>query len=101
MSSGKKARDPDNNLIVFPPETRIKASPVGAAFMTPAKNSEVVLPRDTRYAYQLSRGIGIQANLDGAVIKNTLGSYTHLHPVASEGMFRHFVGLCRKMNKVL
>ena len=24
---------------------------------------------------------------------NTLGSYTHLHPVASEGMFRHFVGI--------
>ncbi len=52
--------------------------------------------RETRYAYQLSRGIGIHENLDGAVINNTLGSYTHLHPVASAGMFRHFVGLCRK-----
>jgi cobyrinic acid a,c-diamide synthase len=58
--------------------------------------SEVVLGKGTRFAYQLSRGVGIDDNLDGAVINNTLGSYTHLHPVASEGMFRHFVGLCRK-----
>lgn len=57
--------------------------------------SDVDLAPGTRFAYRLSRGIGIQDNLDGAVVKNTLGSYTHLHPVASAGMFRHFVGLCR------
>jgi len=49
----------------------------------------------TRYAYQLSRGIGIHDMLDGAVVNNTLGSYTHLHPVASDGMFRHFVECSR------
>jgi cobyrinic acid a,c-diamide synthase len=57
--------------------------------------SDVDLDRDTRFAYRLSRGVGIRDNYDGAVVNNTLGSYTHLHPVASVGMFRHFVGLCR------
>lgn len=57
--------------------------------------SEVVLSKNTRYAYRLSRGVGIQNTLDGAVSGNTLGSYTHLHPVASIGMFRHFVDRCR------
>jgi cobyrinic acid a,c-diamide synthase len=58
--------------------------------------SEVVLDRDTRFAYTLSRGVGIRDNLDGAVVNSTLGSYTHLHPVGSQAMFRHFVGMCRK-----
>jgi Ni-sirohydrochlorin a,c-diamide synthase len=57
--------------------------------------SEVVLTSETRYAYRLSRGVGILDNRDGAVINNTIGSYTHLHPVASVGMFKHFVELCR------
>ncbi len=58
--------------------------------------SEVVLDKDTRFSYTLSRGIGIRDNLDGAVVDTTLGSYTHLHPVASAGMFWHFVDTCRK-----
>ncbi|MFA4861166.1 Ni-sirohydrochlorin a,c-diamide synthase [Methanoregula sp.] len=58
--------------------------------------SDVVLDPETKFAYTLSRGIGIRDNLDGAVIKNTLGSYTHLHPVASAGMFAYFVELCRR-----
>ena len=57
--------------------------------------SEVVLPPDTRFAYHLSRGVGILDNRDGAIVNNTIGSYTHLHPVASTEMFRHFVDLCR------
>jgi cobyrinic acid a,c-diamide synthase len=59
--------------------------------------SEVKLAPDTQYAYRLSRGVGMHDNLDGAVIHNTLGSYTHLHPVASAGMFRHFTDLCRDL----
>jgi Ni-sirohydrochlorin a,c-diamide synthase len=58
--------------------------------------SEVRLDPDTKYAYHLTRGIGICDRQDGAHMHNTLGSYTHLHPVASAGMFRHFVDLCRK-----
>jgi len=59
-------------------------------------HSNVVLSSETRFAYRLSRGIGIRDNLDGAVTGNTLGSYTHLHPVASRGMLEHFVCACRK-----
>jgi cobyrinic acid a,c-diamide synthase len=58
--------------------------------------SEVVLDPSVKYAYTLSRGIGIRDNHDGAVSDSTLGSYTHLHPVASTGMFRHFTDRCRK-----
>jgi cobyrinic acid a,c-diamide synthase len=57
--------------------------------------SEVILDRNTRYAYNLSRGTGIKGTLDGALTDRTLGSYTHLHPVSSVGMFRHFVDACR------
>lgn len=57
--------------------------------------SEVVLPDGTHYAYRLERGRGIRDGLDGAVCGRTLGSYTHLHPVASRTMFRRFVAACR------
>jgi len=60
--------------------------------------SDVVLDKNTHFAYQLTRGAGIRENCDGAVINNTLGSYTHLHPVASMGMFRHFIDRCRNRN---
>jgi cobyrinic acid a,c-diamide synthase len=60
--------------------------------------SDVVLDKNTRFAYQLTRGVGIRDTLDGAMVDNTLGSYTHLHPVASMGMFRHFIDRCRKKN---
>ncbi|MFA6363712.1 Ni-sirohydrochlorin a,c-diamide synthase [Methanoregula sp.] len=56
--------------------------------------SEVLLAPETTYAYRLSRGIGIHDNLDGAVVKNTLGSYTHLHPVGSRDMFHNFFDCC-------
>ena len=97
---------------VFPGETRMPAqrvvsyveglsdagSPMGKASFRGHEfhYSDVTLDRDTRFAYRLSRGVGIRDNLDGAVVHNTLGSYTHLHPVAATGMFRHFVGMCRK-----
>jgi Ni-sirohydrochlorin a,c-diamide synthase len=72
-------------------------SPVGAATFRGHEfhYSEVVLDRNTRYAYSLSRGTGIDGTLDGALTDQTLGSYTHLHPVSSIGMIRHFVERCR------
>lgn len=57
--------------------------------------SEVRLAPETQFAYRLTRGIGIRDNLDGAFVNATLGSYTHLHPVGSAGLFRHFIDLCR------
>ncbi|MDN7025997.1 Ni-sirohydrochlorin a,c-diamide synthase [Methanoculleus sp. FWC-SCC1] len=57
--------------------------------------SDVRLADGVRYAYRLSRGGGIADGRDGAVRDRTLASYVHLHPVASRGMFAHFVDQCR------
>ena len=93
-----ETRMPAKRVVSYVEGTSRSDSPLGAAAFRGHEfhYSEVLLSPNTHFAYQLSRGIGIHENLDGAVIDNTLGSYTHLHPVASAGMFRHFVGLCRK-----
>jgi cobyrinic acid a,c-diamide synthase len=93
-----ETRMPAKRVVSYVEGTSGDDSPLGAAAFRGHEfhYSDVLLSSETRYAYQLSRGIGIHDKLDGAVTNNTLGSYTHLHPVASEGMFRHFVGLCRK-----
>lgn len=93
-----ETRMPARRVVSYVTGTSDEHSPVGAASFHGHEfhHSDVVLAPDTRYAYHLSRGIGIQDNLDGAVIDNTLGSYTHLHPVASKGMLEHFVRACRK-----
>lgn len=114
------AKDQDGNAVnrsgemcgIFPGETRIPARRVvsyvegsssAASIFGTARfrghefhYSEVVLAKGTKFAYRLSRGLGIQDNRDGAIVRNTLGSYTHLHPVASRDMFSQFVSLCRK-----
>jgi cobyrinic acid a,c-diamide synthase len=96
---------------VFPGETRMPArrvvsyvegvasgeSPLGAG---PFRGhefhySDVVLEGGTRFAYRITRGLGIRDELDGALVRRTLGSYTHLHPLASLPMFRIFVEGCR------
>jgi cobyrinic acid a,c-diamide synthase len=93
-----ETRMPAKRVVSYVEGTSSGESPLGAAAFRGHEfhYSDVLLSQKTRYAYQLSRGIGIHENLDGAVTNNTLGSYTHLHPVASLGMFRHYVGLCRK-----
>ncbi|PKG31180.1 MAG: Ni-sirohydrochlorin a,c-diamide synthase, partial [Methanoregula sp.] len=93
-----ETRMPARRVVTYVEGTSAPDSPVGvASFRGHAFHySEVLLEKETRYAYTLSRGVGIHENLDGAVVAQTLGSYTHLHPVASAGMFRHFVDLCRK-----
>jgi len=93
-----ETRMPARRVVSYVTGTSDANSPVGPAQFKGHEfhHSDVVLSPDTRYAYQLSRGIGIRDNLDGAVINNTLGSYTHLHPVGSKGMLGHFVSACRK-----
>ncbi|MDD1705422.1 MAG: Ni-sirohydrochlorin a,c-diamide synthase [Methanoregulaceae archaeon] len=61
--------------------------------------SDVILPDDTHFSYLLSRGKGIRGQHDGAVRDNTIGSYTHLHPVSSWGMFSAFVTSCRNHSR--
>ena len=93
-----ETRMPARRVVSYVEGTSRSDSPMGAAAFRGHEfhYSEVVLSPGTHFAYQLSRGIGIHENLDGAIMNNTLGSFTHLHPVASAGMFRHFVELCRK-----
>ena len=93
---------PARRVVSYVTGTSDASSPLGSAQFHGHEfhHSDVVLSHDTRYAYSLSRGIGIRDNLDGAVIDNTLGSYTHLHPVGSKGMLEHFVRICRKKNSV-
>lgn len=94
---GGETRMPARRVVSYVEGTSGAGSPVGAAHFRGHEfhYSDVLLAPETKYAYTLSRGIGIRERLDGAVIKNTLGSYTHLHPVASGEMFRHFVEVCR------
>ena len=93
-----ETRMPARRVVSYVEGKSLCDSPVGAAAFRGHEfhYSEVVLSPGTRFAYQLSRGIGIHENLDGAIMNNTLGSFTHLHPVASAAMFRHFIKLCRK-----
>jgi cobyrinic acid a,c-diamide synthase len=92
-----ETRMPARRVVSYVKGTSVSGSPMGRASFRGHEfhYSDVVLDKDTRFAYRLSRGAGIRDNLDGAVVSNTLGSYTHLHPVSSAGMFRHFVRLCR------
>ena len=92
-----ETRMPARRVVSYVEGTSDADSPMGGASFRGHEfhYSDVVLDRDTRFAYCLSRGVGIRDNYDGAVVNNTLGSYIHLHPVASVGMFRHFIGLCR------
>jgi cobyrinic acid a,c-diamide synthase len=90
-------RMPSRRVVSYVEGTCSATSPMGAAVFRGHEfhYSAVELDPETRFAYELSRGIGIRERLDGAVVNATLGSYTHLHPVASAGMFGHFVRLCR------
>ncbi|MDD1658316.1 MAG: Ni-sirohydrochlorin a,c-diamide synthase, partial [Methanomicrobiales archaeon] len=88
---------------VFPGETLIPArrvvsyvegeasaeSPLGPARFRGHEfhYSDVVLDEGTRFAYRLTRGVGIREAADGALVHRAQGSYTHLHPVASREMF--------------
>jgi cobyrinic acid a,c-diamide synthase len=93
-----ETRMPAHRVVSYVEGKSAADSPVGSATFRGHEfhYSDVVLDKKTRYAYVLSRGIGIQDNLDGALTNRTLGSYTHLHPVASLGMIRHFIDQCRK-----
>jgi cobyrinic acid a,c-diamide synthase len=93
-----ETRMPARRVVSYVKGTSAANSPVGPAQFCGHEfhHSDVVLSPEIQYAYRLSRGIGISDNRDGAVIDNTLGSYTHLHPVGCKGMLDHFVRTCRK-----
>ena len=53
------------------------------------------LPADTRYAWRVTRGHGIDGRHDGVVQHNLLATYAHLRSVAGTDWARHFVDFVR------
>jgi len=58
--------------------------------------SEIQMDSDQQYSFRLSRGKGIDRGNDGILVANTVGSYAHLHPVASAEMIASFLECCRQ-----
>jgi len=57
------------------------------------------LPADTRYAYQVLRGNGVDGQHDGIVYKNLLACYGHLRDAANHhwtARFLQFVRTCKQ-----
>ena len=62
------------------------------------------LPPDSRFAYHVERGYGIDGERDGLVIHNLLASYTHLRTIGScywATRFIAFVGRCKTPSPTL
>jgi len=49
------------------------------------------LPKETRFAYDVLRGTGVDGKKDGIVYKNLLASYTHLRDVGGNQWTRRFL----------
>jgi cobyrinic acid a,c-diamide synthase len=90
---------PARRVVSYVEGESTKDSPLGEAHFRGHEfhYSDVQLSPDTRFAYRLSRGIGIKGSMDGAWKDNTVGSYTHLHPVSSRAMFAKFLDCCREV----
>ncbi|MDD2701756.1 MAG: hydrogenobyrinic acid a,c-diamide synthase (glutamine-hydrolyzing) [Sideroxydans sp.] len=54
------------------------------------------LPPDSRFAYHVERGHGINGDRDGIIINNLLASYTHLRTIGSCYWATRFVGFIRR-----
>jgi cobyrinic acid a,c-diamide synthase len=89
---------PTRRVVSYVEGESLGRNPLGTGFFRGHEfhYSDVILSPETRYSYLLSRGKGISGNRDGAVSGNTLGSYTHLHPVASRGLIAGFINSCRR-----
>jgi cobyrinic acid a,c-diamide synthase len=54
------------------------------------------LPADTRFAYHVERGYGINGGRDGLIVNNLLASYTHLRTIGSCYWATRFVAFVRR-----
>ena len=54
------------------------------------------LPPDSRFAYHVARGYGINGERDGIIVNNLLASYTHLRTIGSCYWATRFVGFIRR-----
>ena len=55
------------------------------------------LPPDSRFAYQIARGYGINGQQDGLILNNLLASYTHLRTIGSCYWASRFVAFIQRM----
>ena len=54
------------------------------------------LAPDTRFAYRVARGFGIDGKSDGIVVNNLLATYTHFRSAGSHDWAARFVGFVRQ-----
>ncbi len=54
------------------------------------------LPENSRFAYQVCRGAGIQQQQDGLVYRNLLASYTHQRNTRSNPWVKRFLGFVKR-----
>jgi cobyrinic acid a,c-diamide synthase len=59
-------------------------------------SSLINLPPDTRFAYHVERGYGINGERDGLVLHNLLASYTHLRTIGNCYWATRFVAFIRR-----
>ncbi len=57
------------------------------------------LPEDSRFAYHVDRGYGIDGERDGIVLHNLLASYTHLRTIGSCYWATRFVAFIRQQQR--
>ncbi len=57
------------------------------------------LPPDSRFAYHVERGYGIDGERDGLVVNNLLASYTHLRTIGSCYWATRFVAFVRRQQE--
>ena len=55
----------------------------------------MVCRQDTRYAWRVTRGHGIDGRNDGVLQHNLVATYAHLRSVAGTDWARHFVDFVR------
>jgi cobyrinic acid a,c-diamide synthase len=55
------------------------------------------LPADTRYAYQVARGHGVNGKQDGLILNNLLASYTHLRTIGNCYWASRFVAFIQQI----
>ncbi|MDO8989622.1 MAG: cobyrinate a,c-diamide synthase [Sideroxyarcus sp.] len=106
----------------IPGDVKMHAKPIGRGYVhlkedeahpwprpdTPAKqikahefhySSLENLPPDSRFAYHVERGFGIDGERDGLILHNLLASYTHLRTIGSCYWATRFVAFVRRQKE--
>jgi cobyrinic acid a,c-diamide synthase len=106
----------------IPGDVLMHAKPVGRGYVHLAENSEHPWPRphvpasgirahefhysslenlpsDSKFAYRVTRGHGIDGKHDGLIHKNMLASYTHLRTIGSCYWAARFVAFVRRIKQ--